>query len=89
MIIHPVIPSACLVDPAEPQSLAQPELPPLPARPATDALSAGLLSYYVVRTQRAEIAGLYFQNELSEERETRVANADTQRQCAEWAKAQP
>jgi hypothetical protein len=61
----------------------------LPARPETDALSSGLLSYYIVRTQRAEIAGLFFQNNLTEEREARLANAETQRQCATWARAQP
>lgn len=89
VIVHPVIPAECRLDPAEPQPMPQPELPPLPPRPATDALSTGLLSYYIVRTQRAEIAGLYFQNELTEERETREANAATQSACAAWAKAQP
>ena len=69
--------------------MAEPDLPPLPPRPATDALSAALLTYYVVRTQRAEIAGLFFQNEAAEERETREANASTQDVCAAWAKAQP
>ena len=89
VIVHPVIPSVCLVDPAEPSSLAEPDLPPLPARPETDALTSGLLSYYIVRTQRAEIAGLFFQNELAEERETREANAATQRDCTAWARTQP
>lgn len=89
VLVHPVIPASCRVDPTEPQPLPQPELPPLPARPASDALSSGLLAHFIVRTQRAEIAGLYFQNELAEERETRAANAATQADCAAWARAQP
>lgn len=59
----------------------------MPARPQTDALSSGLLSYYVVRTQRAEIAGLHFQNMAAEERETREANAEAQEICATAVRA--
>lgn len=88
-MVHPVIPATCLVDPTEPDPLAEPELPPLPPRPATDALSAALLSYYVVRTQRAEIAGLFFQNQRDEERDARETNAAAQAGCVAWAKAQP
>lgn len=88
IVVRPTIPSECRVDPVEPQPLAQPELPPLPAPPAATATPAQAFPYYVIRTQRAEIAGLYFQNELSEVREAFDANAATQRACATWARGQ-
>lgn len=87
VIVRPALPAECRLDPASPDPLAEPELPPLPPRPASDALSAGLLTYYVVRTQRAEIAGLYFQNQATEERETRETNAGPQRICAAAVRA--
>jgi len=87
IVVRPSLPAECRLSPTEPDQMAEPELPPLPPRPATDALSAGLLSYYVVRTQRAEIAGLYFQNVAREEKETREANASAQTICADAVRA--
>lgn len=75
------IPPECRLDPVAPEPVDEPALPPLPASNAP--------SYLAVRTQRAELAGLYFQGVAGAERDARVTNAETQAACARWAKAQP
>jgi hypothetical protein len=57
-------------------------LVPLSPRPETDALSVALLNHYITRTQRAEVAGRYFQTMAEEEAETRQLNARSQEACA-------
>lgn len=65
----------------EPLEIDPPVLPALPPE--------GDPSWLATRTQRAELAGLYFQAQRDEERATRIANALHQRVCAEWARRQP
>lgn len=83
MVVTPrvTIPAECRVDPVEPDAVDPPALPALP--PETDP------AYLATRTQRAELAGLHFQAERDEERETRVTNAAAQHVCAAWARRQP
>ena len=88
VIVRPVVPADCRLDPVEPEPLAEPELPPLPARPGANATAVQALPYYTIRTQRAEAAGLYFQGVVERERFARVTNADNQRACAAWARSQ-
>lgn len=84
-VILPAVPlmiaSECRLNPVEPVTVDEPILPALP-----DATAP---SYLPVRTQRAELAGLFFQGQRDAEREARIANARTQAVCAAWARAQP
>lgn len=74
------IPAECRLDPLAPAEVAEPTLPPLPVANAPD--------YLVVRTKRAEAAGLFFQGQRDAERDARVTNAETQKVCSAWAKGQ-
>lgn len=73
-----VVPAECRVLPVEPQEVQAPILPELPATTAPE--------YLRVRTQRAELAGLYFQGERDVWRDAYETNAATQRVCATWAR---
>lgn len=73
-----VIPAECRVDPVGPEPVDAPVLPDLPP--------ANAPTYLAVRTQRAELAGLYFQGERDAERVARVTNSETQAACAAWAR---
>lgn len=79
---RPVIPVECRTYPTEPEPVDVEVLPPAPAvtnwtvAPAAD---------WAVRARRAELAGLQLEGERNAERQARVANASTQRLCADWA----
>lgn len=75
-----VIPAECRIDPVEPMAVDPPVLPELPA--TTDP------AYLAIRTQRAELAGLFFQGERDAEKDARIENAVTQAICASWARSQ-
>lgn len=78
-VVQPlVIPAECRVDPVGPEPVDAPVLPDLPP--------ANAPTYLAVRTQRAELAGLYFQGERDAERVARVTNSETQAACAAWAR---
>lgn len=73
-----VIPAECRVDPVAPVETDPPVLPALPAVTSPE--------YLTRRTQRAELAGLFFQGERDAIREAYDTNAATQRVCAQWAR---
>ena len=75
-----VIPADCYIGPTEPESIDAPAMQTLPA-PADP-------SYWPLRAQNAEQAGLFFQRERDAERSARVINSIPQVACAEWAERQ-
>lgn len=72
------IPAACGLLPVEPQAVDEPTLPPLPASTAP--------GYLATRTQRAELAGLFFQGQRDAYEGAYNTNAASQRLCAAWAR---
>lgn len=85
-----VFPAACLADPVAP---AEVEVPPLPdpiERPA-GAPSArtwdAWLSYQLRRTERAELAGLFYQGERDAYRHAWELTDEQLRQCVAWSRA--
>lgn len=75
-----VIPASCRLDPAEPRPVSEPTL--LPENVATPT--------EVQRNQlaNARLAFLFWQDTANAEREARETNAETQRDCARWARGQ-
>lgn len=73
-----VIPAECRVLPVEPAQVEAPLLPELPATAAPE--------YLTRRTQRAELAGLFYQGQRNAIQEAYETNAATQRTCAAWAR---
>lgn len=72
------IASECLLNPVAPQAVDEPALPPLPASTAP--------GYLATRTQRAELAGLFFQGQRDAYAGAYNTNAASQRLCAAWAR---
>ncbi len=70
----PIIPASCYIQPAEPQSVDQPTLEPLPAP------TSG--TYLAIRARNAERAGLFYRSESEALREAYDVNASAQRACA-------
>lgn len=73
-----VIAPECLVDPVQPQHVDEPLMPALPAPNAP--------GYLVTRTQRAELAGLYYQGVAQAVTGAYNTNAATQAACVAWAR---
>ena len=74
-----VLPAECSLEPTEPVPVTPPTLPTLPdARAST---------YWPLRAQRAELAGLSLQAQRDAERDARVTNAQAQHVCADWARS--
>lgn len=76
-----IVPAECFHDPVEPDAVTAPVLPSLPASQTDPA-------YLPIRTQRAELAGLYYQGQRDSERDARLTNARPQQVCANWARRQ-
>lgn len=81
VVVQPlVIPSACRVDPVQPAATDPPALPDLPAASAP--------TYLALRTQRAELAGKFFEGQRDAIRNAFDTNAQAQEVCATWARSQ-
>lgn len=68
-----VIPAECRVESVEPEAVAEPAMPPLPAPNAAN--------YAAIRIQRAERAGLYYQARAQALQYAYDTNASAQRAC--------
>lgn len=86
MIQPLVLPAECGLLPVDPDrpDPSSINMPPLPSQPATSAGAAVQLPYYVIRTQRAEIAGRFFELDRNAALEAWETNATPQRVCAEF-----
>ena len=90
-VIQPlVLPAECGLLPVDPDrpDPSTVNLPPLPAQPAPTAAASLQTPYYVIRTQRAEIAGRFFELDRNAALEAWETNATPQRVCAEWVISQ-
>lgn len=90
MIQPLVLPAECGLLPVapdrpDPSSVA---MPPLPQQPSATTAPSQQLPYYVIRTQRAEIAGRFFEMDRNAYSEAWETNATPQRVCAEYVISQ-
>jgi hypothetical protein len=72
-VVQIAIPAECRVEPVTPEAVEEPQLPALP--------SASTPNYLAARTQRAERAGLYFQQRSQAIQFAFDTNIAAQRAC--------